>query len=222
MPPAPRSQIVTTATGELFLPSRAIYRILDEEQVRLRFHSLRCLNPEPFRGRWTWNYEHEAKALGFPSAYDALPPERQPVVLATCYVIDPSTLHVYVRCTDRLIKALKFFDLHFPSNFLKGEFLDEYNLVTSVSLDGPMSLPTPEAFFQDESRIQLRDGKHAPADVKKRELIPSERHRLDTYYEDGPEYLNSAMQIRELLAMKQHESANPIRPYEVIEKMLRG
>jgi hypothetical protein len=234
MSPLSRTQLVMTTTGELFLPTRIIYQILDEEQVRRRFHGLRCLNPEPLKGRWTWIYEHEAKSLAFSPAYEAIPPERQPVVLATCYVLTPEILHVYVRSTERLIKALSFFDTQFPRTCLKAEFMDEYNLLTSVSLDGPRLIPTPEDFFKDESRIQYRDPEQfsqggdalAAAGLllteMQREMAPLERHRLDAYYEDGPEYLVDALKLRELLAMKQHESGKAVRPYQVIEEIMRS
>src|SRR5438093_340896 len=188
MSPLSRTQLIMTTTGELFLPTRVIFRILDEEQVGRRFNGLRCLNPEPPKGRWTWNYEHEAKSLAFSPAYEAIPPERQPVVLATCYVLDPEILHVYVRSTERLIKALSFFDTQFPRTGLKAEFMDEYNLLTSVSLDGPRVIPTPEDFFKDESRIQFRDSErflqggdaHGAAELlfaeMQREMAPLERH----------------------------------------------
>ena len=87
----------------------------------------------------------------FSPAYDAIPPERQPVVLATCYVLDPTTLHVYVRSTERLVKALNCFDSRFPRNCLKAEFMDEYNLLTSVSPKSRAPLPTPEMFFKDKN-----------------------------------------------------------------------
>ena len=55
-----------------------------------------------------------------------------------------------------------------------------------------------------------------------REMVPLERHRLDSYYEDGPEYLVGAMRLQEILAMKQYGSGKPVRPYEVIHEIMRS
>ena len=98
----------------------------------------------------------------------------------------------------------------------------------------PPALPAPEAFFQDESRIEFRDperllgGDNPERSVElllvemQREMVPLERHRLDAYYEDGPEHLVGAMKLRELLAMKQHQSGTPVRRCQVIEEIVRG
>src|SRR4051794_1342498 len=110
-----------TLANEVFLPSRIIYRVLERKKVLAKLGDLRCMTFEPFKGRWTWNYEFEAKQLGFPADYEAIPVERQPIVLASCYWIEPDRLHVYVRSTVRLCKFLLFFDKHVPRTWAKGE-----------------------------------------------------------------------------------------------------
>src|SRR5262245_4262177 len=98
--------LLMTTTNELFLPSRIIYRVFDREELLAKFRKLRCMTFEETNGRWTWNYEFEAKKMGFPPAYEEIPPERQPIVLAGCYFAHPTSLQVYVRSTLRLRKLL--------------------------------------------------------------------------------------------------------------------
>lgn len=103
----PKSPLVMTTTNELFLPTRIVYRVVDRARVLGTFRGLRCMTLEP-SGRWTWNYEFEAKEMGFPPAYEEVPPERQPVVLAACYWVGADGLHVYVRSTLRLRMFVEF------------------------------------------------------------------------------------------------------------------
>jgi len=150
----PKRPIVMTTTNELFLPARVIYRVADRASVLATFRGLRCMTLEP-SGRWTWNYEYEAKEMGFPPAYQEIPPERQPMVLAACYWVGSDRLHVYVRSTLRLTKFLVFFDRHVPRRCAQGEFFDEYNLLTVQ--DPCLPLPKPEDFFRDESKLVFMD-----------------------------------------------------------------
>lgn len=56
--------------------------------------------------------------------------------------------------------------------------------------------------------------------IMEEHLEPLERHRLTAFYEDGEEHMIGAMRLREILAMKQHQSHKPIRPYDVIRKIM--
>lgn len=222
--------MVMTTTNELFLPSRITYRVHDADGLVAIFKKLQCMIWEVPKQRWTWNYEHEAKAMGFPAAYDAIPPEHQPVVLASCYLMDSDTLHVYVRSTFRLIKTLVFFGQQVPLSCAKGEFFDEYNFVTKVKPGQP--LPYPEDFFKDESKIEFIDpdkflgqGKEAAMaamlDMTSRYLPALERHSLEAFYTDGVAHFVNAMRLREILAMEQDKRVKPIRPYEVILELVQ-
>jgi hypothetical protein len=70
---------VMTLTNELFLPTRLIYEVFDVKKLRAWIQATSCLTPAAGPECWTWNYEAAAKKLGFPPAYDKVPPERQPV-----------------------------------------------------------------------------------------------------------------------------------------------
>ncbi len=225
----PKRPIVMTTTNELFLPARIIYRVADRARVLATFRGLRCMTLEP-SGRWTWNYEFEAKEMGFPPAYEEVPPERQPVVLAACYWVGSDGLHVYLRSTLRLTKFLVFFDRQVPRHCARGEFIDEYNLLTVQAPRQP--LPKPEDFFRDESKLVFSDLESLLSDsstaadlmrsAAERTLEPLERHRLTAFYEDGPEHMVHSMRLREILAMAQYRSAEPIRPLEVLQRALEG
>lgn len=223
-------RLFMTTTNELFLPSRITYRVLNPLELVLKFQSLRSMIFEPHRNRWAWNYEFEARTLGFPDDYDRIPPERQPVVLAFCYLTAKDTLQVFVRSTLRLRKALLFFEEHVPRACAIGESYDEYNLLTAH--DSRKPIPVLEDFFRDESKIVFIDIEAMTSDPAKfatesflyaeKSLEPLERHVFEAFYEDGDRYMEMAMRMRELLALKQYGSETPIRPYDFYQEILQN
>jgi hypothetical protein len=194
---------------------------------------LQCLAFDPPRERWTWNFEHEAKAMGFPAIYESGPAARQGVVLASGHWIDSSTFHVYVRSTERLVKFLMFFDQAVPRSCAKAEFLDEFNMATTIAAGE--AIPAPEDFFRNEREFEYLDvekelrerqarGEDTAAWIHwltQRPTLPRERHRLDSFYQDGLESFESSMRLRVMVAMKQHLEGKPVRPYDVIQELMQ-
>ena len=179
--------------------------------------------------RWLWQYEFEAQDMGFPPAYDAIPPDHRPIVLASCHEVEPNRLHVYVRSASRLTKFLLFFDKHIPRRCAEGEFFDEYNLITVH--DPQKDIPAPEDYFRDESKIAFLDGEAIASDpamaaqllcgITQRCMDALTRHRFAAFYADGEEQMVGAMRLREVLAVKQYASDKPIRPFDVILEMIK-
>ena len=60
------------------------------------------------------------------------------------------------------------------------------------------------------------------AAAAQRTLRPLERHRLDGFYHDGPALMEQTARFREVLAMLQHRSDKPIRPMEIMTRILSG
>ncbi len=233
MKTAPQRVLLKTSTDELFLPSRIVYRVWDEKQLVTGLRRLQCMAFDRQRGCWTWNFEHEAKAMGFPAIYESGPAARQGVVMASGYLVDASTFHVYVRCTERLVKFLVFFDQAVPRSCAKAEFLDEFNLVTTIAPGE--AIPVPEDFFRNAREFEFLDiekelqerrarGEDAAAWMQaltQRPRLARERHRLDLFYEDGLKSFETSMQLRGIVAMKQHLEGKPVRPYDVILELMQ-
>jgi hypothetical protein len=97
-------------------------------------------------------------------------------------------------------------------------------------------VPLPEDYFKDESKIEffdligLLDSPNSPAKeqalsdyhtrMAQRTLCPLERHRLDGFYHDGATLMEETVKFREFMALLQSQSDQPIRPMEVISRML--
>ena len=151
-------------------------------------------------------------------------------------MVDDQTFHVYTRCGFRTVKFLVFFDQQVSRSIAVGKFMDQHNLVTTVSPGAPISYP--EDCFKDESKIEffdliaLLDSPNSPAKdqalaaytaaAAQRTLRPQERHRLDGFYHDGPILMDQMVSFRDSMALLQHQSATPIRPMEVISKLIDG
>lgn len=223
-----------TTTDELFLPTRLVYEVYDAKKLRAWLENTSCLTWHPVKRGWTWDYDGPVRKMGFPRAYEVVPKQLQPVVLATCYLVDNQTLHVYTRCGFRTVKFLVFFDQQVSRSVALGKFIDEYNLVTSVRPGDP--IPFPEEYFKDESKLQfhdligLLDLPDSPvkqqavaaftASLSHKTLSPLERHRLEGFYHDGAALMEQAMRFRDILAMLQSESDTPIRPMDVMANLL--
>jgi hypothetical protein len=229
--PALKTPIATT-TGELFLPTRLIYEVYDTKRLSTWLKKTSCVVWDTKLQRWTWLHIDDALKMKFPSCYDKLPANQKPVVLASCYLVNNQTFHVYTRCGLRAVKFLAFFDRQVSHSIAVGAFMDQYNLITTVTPGAP--LPVPEDYFKDESKIEFRDliglmdSPDSPAkkamlnnyfaDMEHRTLSPLERHRLDDFYQDGPEIMEKSIFFRELMARQQYQSDKPIRILEAYSR----
>lgn len=223
-----------TTTGELFMPTRLVYEVYDVRQLRSWIVKSSCMAWDTKIQRWTWNHSGAALKVKFPPSYGKVPAKQRPVVLASCYLVNDQTFHVYTRCGLRAAKFLSFFDRQVPHSTALGKFIDQYNLITDVAPGE--SLPVPEDYFKDEAKIAffdiigLLDSPDSPAKkaaldayyaaMETRTWRPLERHRLDDFYEDGPEMSEQASDFRELMAGLQYRSDKPIRPVEEMTRIL--
>jgi len=131
------------------------------------------------------------------------------------------------------VKFLGFFDQAVPRSCAKAEFLDEFNLVTTVAPGE--AIPVPKDFFRNGREFEFLDVEKELRERRARGEDPvawlqaltqrpaqaRERHRLDSFYEDGLQSLESSLRLRGIVAMKQHLEGVSIRPYDVILEMIQ-
>src|ERR671936_864208 len=63
IPPESADQVAMTTTGEIMQLIRLHYEVVDAEQLRTRFASLRSLEYDASQTRWVWLYTEEARNL---------------------------------------------------------------------------------------------------------------------------------------------------------------
>jgi hypothetical protein len=228
---APKRMPLATITNELFLPTRLVYEVYDARRLNSWLVNTSCMAWDERLERWVWLHCDAALDLDFAPAYDKVPKKSRPVVLATCYLVDDQTFHVYTRCGLRAAKFLTFFDRAVLRTVAMGKFIDQYNLVTDME-PGEVP-PIPEDYFQDEDKIYffdlaaLIDSPDSPARTAAIEaaletstLRPLERHRLEDFYEDGPEAMEMSNVFREYMAGIQYHSDKPICLAEEFRRLI--
>lgn len=214
--------IIQTTTDELYLPTRLVYTVRKAEVLRRWFQRHPALTWDSAGGRWTWNHHRKLRWLDLPKAYAEAILRQGGLVMASCYLVNAKTLHVYVRSVPRALYFLRFFDREVPHDVAMGEFVDGYNLV--ITAKDVTTVPTPEDYFADERKVHYVDSgtvvdqcktpsarERLGAELDTDRIQPLERHRLDSFYTNGLAALQQAMQFRETLAMLKHESPNPDR-----------
>ncbi len=147
--------IIQTTTDEPYLPTRLVYTVRQPDTLRRWFERHPAMTWDTDLRRWTWNYHRKLRKLGFPAAYEEAVRRQGGLVLASCYLVDRKTLHVYTRSGVRAHRFLVFFEREVSRAVAMGEFVDEYNLPTTGK--DVRAVPTPEDFFRDESRIEFID-----------------------------------------------------------------
>ena len=150
-----KSPVLQTTTDEIFLPTRLVYAVKQPEVLQRWLRKHPAMLEDRAQGRWTWNYHRKVRKLGFPESYDEALRRQGGLVLASCYQPDKRSFHVYTRCGMRATRFLSFFDKEVSRSVATGEFVDQYNLITTAS--HVAEVPTPEEYFRDESRIEFFD-----------------------------------------------------------------
>src|SRR5712692_1941399 len=105
IPPESANQVAMTTTGEILQLIRLHYEVLDVEQLRARFASLRCLAYDASQTRWVWLYTEEARTLPFKDRRAG-----KNVVLGEFVFKGETDVVLNLRSFARATNALTFFD----------------------------------------------------------------------------------------------------------------
>jgi hypothetical protein len=109
IPPEHADQVAMTTTGEIMQPIRLHYEVLDGDQLRVIFATLRCLDYDARQRRWVWLYTYEAKAIAFKDRRAA-----DNTVLGEFVFKGTEEVVLNLRSIQRATQALEFFDKHIP------------------------------------------------------------------------------------------------------------
>jgi hypothetical protein len=233
-------RLLATVTGEYFQPVRLHYHVLDQKGLLRAFKGLRCVAHDPPRQRWVWLYEYEAKGLQFKQSYPQLPQHLHPIVIGSFFLRTTDRLLLDLRSFERATQAVVFFDKHIPRSVAE---ITEAEVVNRLfSADDPNR--TPDSIF-DHQTSTLRDPEAAVrelGDVAAGIEDPQERMRIALehveaqarsplpeverfpvhYYEDGIQGFETALRMRQIIAM-QHWSGNTgYTMFDVLQAMRKS
>lgn len=101
--------LLVTMTREPFQSVRLYYSIPSRPFVTESLRSLSCVVEVPDERCWQWHYDAEAASLPIAAGYDAVPPERRPIVLGRIRFPKSGGMTMQTNSIDRAVAAARFF-----------------------------------------------------------------------------------------------------------------
>jgi hypothetical protein len=216
--------LLATMTGEPFQVARIHYDLIDKDKVQSAFAEMKCMEFDPEKNRWVWNYEAEAKSLKFQSSYDDILKKFRPIVIGSFY--SPTKQHMYldVNSFDRVIAAIPFFDKYLSRKIAS---LSHIQILNKLLEAIPGVVPNHNDFFgisSSEKPDNKSEIEKIATDSKLNEIerIFLLQQNIDNnlkkpiqeieslpvhFYEDGINELSRALKMRGIIA-SQHWLGN--------------
>jgi hypothetical protein len=236
--------LVTTITGEPFQPARVYYQVFNQKTVISAFKKLKCINYDPSRDRWVWEYEAEAKKIRFENSYHKIAKHLRPVVIGYFRFRGDQEMVLELNSFDRVLKAIVFFDHRINRHAAKVTKVRVVNKLMSAP-DDPETLEAPtdfDAFFERDD-IYIPDPQKMEVelnnlvnqyedeeekmkaisdflDLKAKTSLPEIEEIPIHFYEDGIEPLIMALNLRNIEAYQHWLGNKNFRQFDIIEQML--
>lgn len=225
----PKSEkiLIKTLTDELFQPMRLYYIVHNRELLEASFRKLKCFEYNEKLNDWVLEYANEAANIGLAVAPNQVPKEAQPLLIATIYIENETTMFVDVRSIERAKKLILFINKYVPKNIAEITHAAIYNQLITVSSDNAQEgindidydtifnqrnifVVDPEKVFRDAEELakkyQDKDERLQAMMLKTREdskkLLPKVEKFPVYFYEEGIDQFAMTCQMRQVIAMK--------------------
>ena len=132
-PEEDEEKLITTTTGEPFMPVRLYYKIHNKTLLVKAIKKLKCASFAEFdKNYFIISYHKEAKKLDLGVFYQDVPEELYPITLANCYIKNNSTLCIDLKSMPRAVEIIDFLSKHIrPFNIIEIKSVAHKNHVTS-------------------------------------------------------------------------------------------
>ena len=239
IPPEHADQLAMTTTGEIMQPIRLHYEVLDSDQLRSTFSTLRCLDYDAPRKRWVWLYMDEARGLSFQDKRAA-----DNTVLGEFVFKGSDEVVLNLRSIKRATHAIEFFDKHISRTIARvtavtvsNRFLRLAEASTLTSLDqyferADVVVKDPASLVETlkDMASNIPDERERLAavmrymDEKAKQPVPAmERFPLD--YEDfdegGMRAVEAFLAPHTVIAMEHWQGNTDYTRHDLIQGMLR-
>jgi hypothetical protein len=225
-----------TTTGEIMQPTRLHYEVLDGNQLRATFATLRCLDYDAPRKRWVWLYTNEAKFLPFKDKRAA-----DNTVLGEFVFKGTQEVVLNLRSLERATQAILFFDEHIPRTVARVGEVTISNRLLSVaeasslrSLDqyferADVVVKDPETLVETlkglatsipDNQDRLTAVMQYMEDKAKQPVPAMERFPLH-YYEEGIRSIEAFLAPHQVIAMQHWQGNTDYTRHDLIQSMLR-
>ncbi|NEX22700.1 hypothetical protein G3480_20720 [Thiorhodococcus mannitoliphagus] len=219
-----RTQLLATVTGELSQPVRIYFNVPDKNAVNKKFRSLKCMQSDLVRKRWTWLFEGEAKKLEFDKGYAEIPKKLRPIIIGSFYFRPPAEMYLDVRSIERAIHAITFFDRLLGRKIAE---MTEFSVVNRL-LSATEYQVDFKHFFKEEVRLspdhlldQLKSNPLEALQLLGQEMDKPEPEVVRmplNYYSDGIEGIKSALRMRQYVALEKWKG-NAVSSKDVFERI---
>ena len=185
---------------------RLYYIVHDKDRLEACFKGLKCLKYHDELNDWVVEYADEAAKIGLGVEPNKVPKEIQPLIIATIYIENDTTMLVDVRSIERASKLIEFINKYVPKNTAEITHAAIYNQLITASGDraqeGISDIDYDEIFNQ--KNIFVVDPEKAIRDA---ELI-AEKHQ------DKDE------RIQEMMKKTREDSKKPLRKWKNFQFIL--
>ena len=230
-------KLLLTVTGETFHPARIYYHVYDRKKLLSLLGTLKCMQFDNLHTRWVWLYEGEAKQLKFKNPYSSIPKAQRPIVLGSLYLRKEDEAFIDLRSFERAIKAILFFDRNIPRNTIKVKDI----AVVNKCFEFPIKLqPNFDEFFEfgdvvsndPEAMLDKISDMKGFAAIKEKftnlmniienlakEKLPEIERFPVNYYEDGIDSLETALCMREIVALEHWKGNNKFSIFDLVKNI---
>lgn len=237
--------LIKTLTNELFQPMRLYYIIHNKDRLEDCFKGLKCLKYHNELNDWVVEYADEAAKIGLSVAPNKVPKKVQPLIIATIYIENDTTMFIDVRSIERASKLIEFINKYVSKNIAEITHAAIYNqLVTTFDtkesindidyddifnqenvtvIDPEKTIREMNEFAEkyqnQEDRIQAlmeRTQENAKKPLPKVEKFPV------YFYEEGIESFSTSCQMRQMIAMEHYYGETDYSFYDLTQEFFKN
>ena len=145
--------LVKTLTDEFFQPVRLYYIIHNEIGLQEIFNQLKCFEYDAILNDWTIRYSDEAANIGLKVPPEKIPPQAQPLIIATIFIENKQAMLIDVRSIERAARVIEFINNHVPREIAEVTHASIYNELITATNNNPESLRDIDydELFSDEN-----------------------------------------------------------------------
>lgn len=229
---------LTTVTGEEYQPARIYYQVLKQNPVLGRFKRLRCISFE-VENRWSWLYQEEAKGLKFTKSYRDISKSKRPVVLGYFTFREDNRLVLDVCSLKSVVLAVTFFDQKINRRLARVQKLKIVNKLFPASedtkamfdrhadyFDRNQAISSRKKMAELEQRLEQCEGEERQDQIfalmerQMKQPLPEVEDLETSFYEDGIEFLQMALQMRLLEAKERWQGNKNFSQFDIMKTML--
>ena len=230
---------LTTVTGEAYQPARIYYQVNQKNAVLGRFRRLRCIEGDRDFKRWNWLYREEARELKFAKTYRDIPKPERPAILGYLTFKGDRELVLDVCSLESVVKAVAFFDRKINWRLATVSKLKIVNRFFPVTEDTAAISKHHELYFnrqqavssrqkmaelekmlEDCQRQEERERVFKLMERQMKQPLPEVEDLETSFYEDGIEFLQMALQMRLAEAREHWQGNKNFSQFDLLEMMI--